>query len=159
MLISTQGSAGADTSPRGDPPGFVKPLDQHTLLIPDRPGNNRLDTFENILENPHVGCLFLVPGLAEILRINGTARLVVGEELEALAVQNRAPKMGICVSVEQAFFHCAKAVMRSRIWQPDTFRTRSDFPPLGVILSDQVAGLDREKTIEFIRTGDQTTMY
>jgi PPOX class probable FMN-dependent enzyme len=159
MLIGTQGPNGGDVSPRGDPKGFVKVIDTTTVLIPDRPGNNRLDTMENILENPSVGCLFLVPGLGEILRINGNADLVVGPELEQLAVQGRTPLVAIRVRVKEAFFHCSKAVIRSKVWVPATFAKREDFPPLGAILSDQIAGLDREKTIEWIRVGDQRTLY
>jgi PPOX class probable FMN-dependent enzyme len=159
MLIATQGRSGADLSPRGDPPGFVKALDRTTLLIPDRPGNNRLDTMENILDNPRIGCLFLVPGLGEILRVNGEAEIVTGPELEHLVQQGRVPPVAIRVVVKEALFHCAKAVIRSKVWNPATFATRADFPPLGAVLADQIAGLDRDDMIERIRVGDQTTLY
>ncbi|WP_448949950.1 MSMEG_1061 family FMN-dependent PPOX-type flavoprotein [Labrys neptuniae] len=159
MLIATQGRNGADVSPRGDPPGFARMLDPTTLLIPDRPGNNRLDTMENILDNRQVGCLFLVPGLGEILRVNGDADIVTGPELELLAHQGRMPAVAIRVKVKEAFFHCAKAVIRSKLWTASTHATREDFPPLGAILADQIAGLDKEEMIERIRVGDQRTLY
>lgn len=159
LLMGTQGLHGADVSPRGDPKGFVKVIDPTTLLIPDRPGNNRLDTMENILNNPKAGCLFLAPGLGEILRINGEADLVVGEELELLAIQGRTPQVAIRLHVKEVFFHCSKAVIRSKIWNPATFATRQDFPPLGAILADQIAGLNKDEMIERIRVGDQKTLY
>lgn len=159
VLIGSRSGSGGDVSPRGDPKGFVKVLDAKTFLIPDRPGNNRLDTMENILADPVVGCLFLVPGLGEILRINGVADLVVGDELSDLAVQGRAPPVAIRVHVREVFFHCSKAVIRSKIWTPTTFAKREDFPPLGAILADQIAGIDKEEWIEKIRVGDQNTLY
>lgn len=159
MLIATHGTGGADLSPRGDPPGFVNALDPTTLLIPDRPGNNRLDTMENILDNPRVGCLFLVPGLGEILRVNGEADIVSGPGLERLAHQGRTPVAAIRVRVREALFHCAKAVIRSKLWTPSTYATREDFPPLGAVLADQIAGLNKEEMIEWIRVGDQKTLY
>ncbi|MGF6257131.1 MSMEG_1061 family FMN-dependent PPOX-type flavoprotein [Ensifer sp. ZNC0028] len=158
-LIGTRSQAGGDVSPRGDPRGFVHVLDENTFLIPDRPGNNRLDTMENILADPVVGCLFLVPGLGEILRVNGVADIVVGDALEALAIQGRAPRVAIRVHVREVFFHCSKAVIRSKLWNPATFATREDFPPLGAILADQIAGLDKDEMVEKIRVGDQRTLY
>lgn len=158
-LIGTRSQAGGDVSPRGDPRGFVHVLDENTFLIPDRPGNNRLDTMENILADPVVGCLFLVPGLGEILRVNGVADIVVGDALEALAIQGRAPRVAIRVHVKEVFFHCSKAVIRSKLWNPATFATREDFPPLGAILADQIAGLDKDEMVEKIRVGDQRTLY
>lgn len=158
-LIGTRSQAGGDVSPRGDPRGFVHVLDENTFLIPDRPGNNRLDTMENILADPVVGCLFLVPGLGEILRVNGVADIVVGDALEALAIQGRAPRVAIRVHVREVFFHCSKAVIRSKLWNPTTFATREDFPPLGAILADQIAGLDKDEMVEKIRVGDQRTLY
>ncbi|QRY70821.1 pyridoxamine 5'-phosphate oxidase family protein (plasmid) [Ensifer sp. PDNC004] len=158
-LIGTRSQAGGDVSPRGDPRGFVHVLDENTFLIPDRPGNNRLDTMENILADPVVGCLFLVPGLGEILRVNGVADIVAGGALEALSIQGRAPRVAIRVHVREVFFHCSKAVIRSKLWNPATFATREDFPPLGEILADQIAGLDKEEMVEKIRVGDQRTLY
>lgn len=159
VLVGTRSPSGGDVSPRGDPKGFVKVVDDRTILIPDRPGNNRLDTMENILADPAVGCLFMVPGLGEILRINGQADLVVGEALNDLAIQGRVPMVAIRVCIEEVFFHCSKAVIRSKLWNPTTFATREDFPPLGAILADQIAGLDKNEMVERIRVGDQTTLY
>ena len=144
LLISTSGPGGADISPRGDPPGFVKIIDDRTLLIPDRLGNNRIDTMENILHDPSVGLIFLVPGLREALRINGRAEIVTGAELGELAEKGRTPKSAIRVRVIEAFFHCAKAIIRSKLWEPDWRVATNDFPPLGTIIADQIAGLDAE---------------
>ena len=142
LLISSHGPGGADISPRGDPPGFVKVVDDETLLIPDRPGNNRIDTMENICRNSVVGVIFLVPGLGEVLRVNGNADIVIGEGLECLAQNDRVPKAAIRVHIVETFFHCAKAILRSKLWEPETRIPKTDFPPLGVILADQVAGAD-----------------
>jgi PPOX class probable FMN-dependent enzyme len=110
-----------DASPRGDEPGFVKMLDPTTIAIPDRPGNHIADTLTNLLENPGVGLLFLVPGCPETLRVNGRARIVDGppELLEAMAARERTPKVAIIVDIEQVYMHCGRAAQRSRIWDPD----------------------------------------
>src|ERR1700676_4724628 len=109
-IVATQGPNGADISPRGDPAGFVRVLDEFTLLVPDRVGNNRLDTMTNLLVNPRIGLLFLVPGMNETLRINGTARITDDARLLApSAVKDRTPKVGIVITVEEALLHCAKA--------------------------------------------------
>ena len=125
LCIGTSGAGGrADVSPRGDPPGFVQVLDDNTLFIPDRPGNNRLDTMTNIIENPNVGLLFLVPGFDDTLRVNGRATIVRDEALAQAAVVNgKEPKVGIRVEVEEAFLHCAKAFKRSRLWTRRAGRT------------------------------------
>ena len=141
------GSAGADSradvSPRGDAPGFVAVLDDRRLLIPDRPGNNRLDTMANIEANPNVGLIFFVPGMNETLRVNGRATITTdAAALAPLAVQGRAPKAGILVEVEEAFLHCAKALIRSRLWDSETRIDRAAFPSLGRMLADQVGGVD-----------------
>jgi len=146
LAIGTQGAAGqADVSPRGDPAGFVLVLDDRTLAIPDRPGNNRLDTLTNILANPNVGLLFLVPGFEDTLRINGKATLSRDPQLlERMAVNDRAPKVAIVVEVEEAFLHCAKAFKRSRLWDPAAQIDRKVLPSLGRIILEQVAEADRE---------------
>jgi len=145
LMISSQGPAGADISPRGDPPGFVSVDDDGTLLIPDRPGNNRIDTMENILHNPRVGIIFLVPGLGEVLRINGRAEIVVGPELEELALNGRVPKTAIRVEAEEVFFHCAKAMIRSKLWDATARAAKGSFPPLGTVVAAQIAGVEAEK--------------
>jgi hypothetical protein len=159
LLISTQGPGGADISPRGDPSGFVSVEDDATILIPDRPGNNRVDTLENILHNPRVAIIFLVPGLSESLRINGRAEVVLGPELQRLAHGDRVPKTAIRVRIEEVFFHCAKALIRSRLWDPETRVPKGSLPPLGVILADQIAGVDADAETVAIEKAYRTTLY
>jgi hypothetical protein len=141
-VIATQGPGGADVSPRGDPPGFVRVLDERTLLLPDRVGNNRLDGMVNLLANPRLGMLFLVPGMNETLRVNGTARITDDARLLApSAVNNRAPKVGLLVAVEEAFLHCGKALVRSKLWDPTQHIERSSLPSYAEMLLDHVRGL------------------
>jgi PPOX class probable FMN-dependent enzyme len=142
ICIGTQSLDGmADVSPRGDPVGFVKILDQHTLAIPDRPGNNRLDTLVNILANPSVGLLIIIPGFDDTLRVSGQASLVTDPEiLNSMSVDGRAPKLAIVVKVSEVFMHCAKAFRRSQLWNPDHFQDRRDMPSLSKIILDQTTG-------------------
>jgi len=142
LCIGTQSRDGrADVSPRGDPPGFVRILDEKTLAIPDRPGNNRLDTQVNILANPSVGLLFIIPGFDDTLRINGQACLMNDPEvLEGMAIKDRPPKVAILVRVDEVFLHCAKAFRRSHLWNPDHFQDRSTMPSLSRIILDQTTG-------------------
>ncbi len=142
LCIGTQNPEGkADVSPRGDPAGFVKVLDRHHLAIPDRPGNNRLDTLVNILANPSVGLLFIIPGFDDTLRVNGQASLTSDPEiLETMRVNDRAPKLAIVVRVVEAFMHCAKAFRRSQLWNPDQFQDRAEMPSLSKIILDQTTG-------------------
>ena len=142
LCIGTQSLDGrADVSPRGDPVGFVKILDQHTLAIPDRPGNNRLDSLANIIANPSVGLLFIIPGFDDTLRVNGRATLVNDPEvLEGMSVNDRAPKLAIVVKVGEVFLHCAKAFRRSKLWSPDHFQDRGEMPSLSKIILDQTTG-------------------
>lgn len=141
LCIGTQGPQGADVSPRGDPRGFVTVLDERTLLIPDRPGNNRLDTLTNILANPTVGLLFMVPGFDDTLRINGTARLTRDPALlGGLAVHDRVPSVAIVVAVQEVFLHCAKAFRRSGLWDPDQRQVRREMPSLVKMILDQTTG-------------------
>jgi len=122
-LIATSDAEGnLDVSPKGDPPGFIHVVDEHTLAIPDRPGNRRVDGFMNILANPHVGLITLVPGRAETLRINGRARLVrEAPFFDDMVVKNHRPALALVVDIETIFFHCPKAFMRSSLWKPDTW--------------------------------------
>ena len=142
LCIGTQSLDGsADVSPRGDPCGFVKILDDKTLLIPDRPGNNRLDTHTNILANPAVGLLFMVPGFDDTMRVNGRAKITRDPDLLALMVVNdRMPTVAIVVTVEEVFIHCAKAFRRSKLWDPSQRQNRSDMPSLLKIIMDQTTG-------------------
>lgn len=146
LTIGTQNPDGrADVSPRGDPPGFVQVLDDRTLAIPDRPGNNRLDTLSNILANPKVGLLFLVPGYDETLRVNGTARLSTDPELlRTMAVHDRMPTLAIVVSVAEVFLHCAKAFRRSRLWDPAARQDRTEMPTLLKMILDQTTGAPQD---------------
>lgn len=139
LCISTADAEGnQDISPRGDPPGFVKVLDDRTVLIPDRKGNRRVDTMRNILENPNVGLMLMLPGVEEIVRINGKASLTDDPTLLAdCAVNGSAPALGIVVKIDDVFFHCAKAVIRSKLWKPETPIQRSEFPTYGEIVRDQ----------------------
>lgn len=142
LCIGTQNVDGkADVSPRGDPAGFVKILDPHTLAIPDRPGNNRLDSLSNILSNPSVGLLFIVPGFDDSLRVNGQATLVNDPDiLEGMSVKDRAPTLAIVVKVSTVFMHCAKAFLRSQLWNPDHHQNRDEMPSLVKIILDQTTG-------------------
>ena len=142
LTIGTQNRDGrADVSPRGDPAGFVQVLDDRTLAIPDRPGNNRLDTLSNILANPNVGLLFLVPGFDDTLRINGTAALSTDPRLlQGMAINDRVPVLAIVVTVSEVFLHCAKAFRRSRLWDPEARQDRKAMPTLLKMILDQTTG-------------------
>lgn len=141
LCLGTQAGDGtADVSPRGDAPGFVQVLDDRTLLIPDRPGNNRLDSLSNIISNPAVGLLFLIPGFHETMRVNGTARLTRDPELLALcAVEGRLPRVAIVVDIAEVFIHCAKAFRRSGLWEPEKFQDRRSMPSLPQIIHEQTS--------------------
>jgi hypothetical protein len=144
ICISSSSAGGrADISPRGDAPGFVQVIDDATLFVPDRPGNNRLDTMSNILERPEIGLLFIVPGMEETLRIYGTAALVRDPALLARAqVNGKTPALGIKVTVEGAHLHCGKAFRRARLWDPAAQIDRKSLPSLGEIVRDQIGLTD-----------------
>jgi len=140
LIGSSDGKGNADVTPKGDKPGFAAILDDNTIAIPDRPGNNRLDTLENIVTNPAVGLLFLIPGMNETLRVNGEARITTDATLrERLAVEGKPPISVVIVTVMAAYMHCAKAFMRSELWKPESWPERSSMPTLGQILRDQLA--------------------
>jgi PPOX class probable FMN-dependent enzyme len=142
VLISSYGADGrADTSPRGGEAGFVKVVDDGTLFIADSPGNNRLDTLENIIATQQIGLLFMVPGVDETLRVNGTAVLSTDEtERKRCEDSRRVPKLVIRVNVHASYLHCAKALMRSDLWNAAKHQDRSQLPSMGEMLRDQVAG-------------------
>lgn len=126
---------GLDVSPRGDPAGFVRVLDEHTLLIPERPGNKIADTLRNLLADPRIALLFLIPGVGDTFRVNGRAVITDDAELLApCAVDGRVPKLGLLVSVEEAYTHCPKAMIRSDLWNPERHIERSELPSSGAIL-------------------------
>jgi uncharacterized protein len=132
LIMATYGEKGMDCSPRGDPAGFVRVVDKNTLLIPDRKGNNRLDSLRNIIENPKVGLIFLVPNVGETVRVSGTAEIIADPELcDSFAINGKAPKSIISVTVEKAYFQCQKALARSKLWDPNNYVERSSLPTAG----------------------------
>ena len=161
LVISSSAADGkADVSPKGDPPGFVAVLDERTLLIPDRPGNNRLDGMKNILENPHVGILFMIPGVKEILRVNGRARITADPALlEPLAVDGKVPSTGLLVDVDEAFLHCPKAMVRSRLWEDQSRIDRARLPTMGQMMADQIGGFKGEDVERDIQRQVRERLY
>ena len=156
LVLGTLG----DVSPKGDAPGFVQVVDDASLLIPDRPGNNRLDSLGNILDNPSVGLLFFVPGFNETLRINGTARITTEEaRLAPLAVRGKVPKAAIEVAIAEAYFHCGKALIRSKLWNATEQVERKSFPAMGQIVADQIAGLDAAEVEEGYQQALRERLY
>ncbi len=163
LCIASSDPAGpADVSPRGDAPGFVKVLDHQTLLIPDRIGNNRLDTSANIANNPHIGLIFLVPGIPETLRVNGQARICTDSDiLTEFEVRGKVPKTGIMVTVEEVLFQCSKALIRSRLWEDDyRVERKSAMPPLGKIIKDQIGLQESAEELEsYVQKSIKERMY
>jgi uncharacterized protein len=139
VIASADADGRVDASPRGGDPGFVKVFDDRTVLIPDSPGNNRLDSLQNLISRPGVGLLFMVPGVDETLRINGRATLRMDEALIGLcANERRRAPLVIAVEVKEAYLHCAKALMRSKLWNSDAQQDRSVLPSMGQMLKDQI---------------------
>ena len=138
-LVATAGADGTcDVSPKGDPPGFTLVLDDQTIAIPERPGNRRADGFRNILRNPHVGLIYLVPGRKETLRINGRARLIRDAPwFDDMIVKGHRPQLALLIEIEQIFFHCMKAFMRSRLWEPETWKPDAVPPHAQIVKSVQ----------------------
>jgi PPOX class probable FMN-dependent enzyme len=135
LTIASAGPDGLDCTPRGDAPGFVRIVDDRTLMIPDRRGNNRVDTLENVLHDPRVGLLFLIPGCGETIRVNGRARISIDPDLlESFTVENQAPRSVLVVSIDRVYFQCAKAIMRSHLWDPSRHVERSALPSPGRIM-------------------------
>ncbi len=161
LCIGTQGAEGrADVSPRGDAPGFVQILDAGTLAIPDRPGNNRLDTLENIMANPVVGLLFMIPGYDETLRVNGRARLSTQPDLlDTMAVDGRRPRLAIVVEIDEVFLHCAKAFRRSHLWDPAHRQDRAEMPSLVKMILDDTTGAPSDQAVMSKMDDDLETAY
>lgn len=135
VVVASVGPEGLDCSPRGDPPGFVRVVDEKTVMIPDRRGNNRIDTLRNLVRDPRISLLFLIPGVGETLRINGRAEIRVDPELCAsFAMDGKLPRSVLAVTVERIYFQCQKALVRSRLWNPEAQIPRSDLPSTGTIL-------------------------
>lgn len=149
LCLGSSANEGADVTPRGDKPGFVHVLDDTTLAIPDWRGNNRLDSLANIIANPQVGLLFLIPGIDETLRVNGTAVITVDPALLARwNVDGRQPKSVLLVTVREAYLHCGKALIRSKLWHNDHRVDRTALPSYGQILKDQIHIEDSAETIQ-----------
>jgi hypothetical protein len=157
-VATARPDGGLDVSPRGDPPGFVRVLDEHTVLVPDRPGNRIADTLTNLLADPRIALLFLIPGVGDTFRVNGTAVITDDAELLApSAVGGRVPKLGLVVSVREAYTQCAKALIRSDLWNPEHHIERSALPSSGEILKAvslpdlDVAEHERERNARYRR--------
>jgi PPOX class probable FMN-dependent enzyme len=150
LVMGTAGADGrCDVSPKGDAPGFVQVLDDHHLAIPDRLGNNRLDGMRNIVENAHVGLLFLIPGREDTLRVNGRARIVRDEALlERLAVGGKRPVTALVVEVEQCFLHCARAFKRAGLWQPERWPDTTEVPSMQRMIWDLLPVKPAGQTVE-----------
>ncbi len=150
VTMATSGPGGLDVTPRGDPAGFVEVADENTLLIPDRRGNNRADSLRNLIHDPRIALLFLIPGVGETLRVNGRAHISIDPELLArFPAQGKLPRSVIVVRVETVYFQCPKAIVRSDLWNPDKRIPRSALPSTGTILADisrgRVGGADYDK--------------
>jgi uncharacterized protein len=141
VLIASSGPGGLDCSPRGDPAGFVRVVDEHTLLVPDRRGNNRLDTIRNLVVDPRIALLFLIPGVGTTLRVNGTAVISTDGELrESFRFQGKVPTTVIVVTTQSVYTQCPKALIRSSLWDPALFRDASELPTSGQIMELITAG-------------------
>lgn len=161
IVVATSSSSGADASPRGGPPGFVKVLDEHHVAFADLAGNNRLDSYSNIVENPRVGILFLLPGSGETLRVNGRASVTTDPAvLDATAIDGVTPKVAIVVAVEECYIHCAKAIRRSGVWDPTTWQPQDVRPTAGEVIADQY-NLDVDPGLidADLESGYQETMW
>lgn len=150
VVVATSGPEGLDCSPKGDPPGFVRVQNEKTILMPDRRGNNRLDSLRNLVRDARISLLFLIPGVAETMRINGLAQIVTDPELcQSFALRAKVPKCVLVISVERIYFQCPKALIRSRIWHADAQIPRSDLPSTGEMLeglsSDSFDGAEYDR--------------
>ncbi len=162
LLIASSNAQGLmDVSPKGDPAGFVRVLDDSTLAIPERPGNRRADTYLNVLENPQVGLIFLIPGKNDTLRVNGTAKIVLDADLrESMAVRGKTPEFALAVEVQEAFFHCSKCVIRSGLWSPDMWPDLAGLPSLAQALADMAKlSAPIEEVEDSIRKGETERLY
>lgn len=146
-VLATAGPGGLDASPRGDPAGFVRVHDEKTLLLPDRRGNNRIDSLRNILHDPRVALLFLLPGMGEALRVNGRASIHADPELlSGFAIDGKAPRTVLKIAVDAVFFQCSRAILRSRLWDPAARVDRASLPSTGTILAAlSRSGIDGEQ--------------
>jgi len=145
VVVATSGPGGLDCTPRGDPAGFVRVVDKHTVMLPDRRGNNRLDTLRNLVHDPCIALLFLIPGVGRTLRINGRATISTDPALcESFTMAGKAPRSVIIVSAERVYTQCPKALIRSHLWDPALHRAESDLPSTGVMMQSLQADFDAE---------------
>jgi PPOX class probable FMN-dependent enzyme len=146
LCLATSATDGTcDVSPRGDPSGFVRILDERTLLLPDRPGNRLADSLRNVLQNPHVALIFLIPGVTDTLRVNGRATIVTDAELlEPCAVEGKTPKLGLLIEIDEAFTHCSKAFLRAQLWDPEGYVAREELPSNGELICAMEPTIDPE---------------
>ncbi|WP_416897877.1 MAG: pyridoxamine 5'-phosphate oxidase family protein [Minwuia sp.] len=162
IVLSSASAAGqGDVSPKGDGPGFVRVIDDSTIAIPDRPGNRRIDTLVNIVENPDVAVIFLIPGVRETLRVNGKAEISTDPALlESMAVNGKLPITAIVIRVEQTFLHCAKSIIRSKLWDEATKVDRSVLPSLSRMIADQAGmEIDEAKSEKQLEEAYRNTLY
>ena len=161
LVLATAGAGGADASPRGGPPGFVRLLDRQRLAFGDLSGNNRLDSYTNLTDDPRVGMLFLIPGLDETLRVNGDAALTDDDDvLDRCAVDDRRPKVAVVVTVRECYLHCAKALRRAAVWDPSTWPAASERPSPGAIFNDHLGlGVDPAVVEADLEAGYAATMW
>ncbi len=146
VAIASAGSEGLDCTPRGDPAGFVRIVDDRTIMIPDRRGNNRIDTLRNIVEDPRVGLLFLIPGIGETLRVNGRAYITTDPAICAtFEMQRQVPKSIIVVEIEKVYFQCTKALVRSKLWDPASQLKRTELPSVGELVAATMKGADADE--------------
>ncbi|MCA9877171.1 MAG: pyridoxamine 5'-phosphate oxidase family protein [Thermomicrobiales bacterium] len=138
LIATADGAGNCDVSPKGDPPGAVRVLDRRTIVVPDRPGNRRVDGHRNVLENPHVGLIFIIPNVDETVRVNGRAFLTADPALmQTMAVKGKAPKLGMVVEIDEVYMHCARAFLRSGMWKPETWPDPDTIPTLNAIWCEQ----------------------
>jgi len=162
VLLATADSHGnTDISPKGDPVGFVKVLNDKTLVVPDRPGNHRADSLENIIQNPNVGLIFLIPGKTETLRVSGTAQIVRDQDLrDSMAMRGRSPELAIVVTVEEAFFHCSKCMIRSKLWEHEQWPSLEGLPRLAeTMVNAGKLDLTEEQMHEIVLNDERERLY
>lgn len=161
LIASANPDGYLDISPRGDPEGFVQVISDDLIAIPDRPGNKRVDTFHNVLQDPRVSVIFFVPGKMETLRLRGTARICADPKLlDSMAVQNHPPKLALLIHIDTAFAHCPKCVIRSNLWQPDNWPESSDLPNMNAMMVKH-ARIDKtpEEWFESLKGTDELDLY
>jgi PPOX class probable FMN-dependent enzyme len=160
VVASADARGWCDATPRGDAPGFVRVLDETTLALPDRRGNNRVDTLLNVVANPRVGLLFMIPGVRETLRVNGRARISTEPDLLAeMPAQGKLPSSALVVAVEEVFFHCGKALIRSALWNPERHVPPGTIPPIGRMIAEQLGGMDADAAEADTLVGYRDRLY